>query len=35
MPSNTQCVLKFSKLTDKAFSPVKSSAHAAGYDLRR
>ncbi|KAK0163631.1 hypothetical protein PV327_007295 [Microctonus hyperodae] len=34
MPSNTQCILKFSKLTDKAFPPVKSSALAAGYDLR-
>ncbi|XP_034940330.1 deoxyuridine 5'-triphosphate nucleotidohydrolase [Chelonus insularis] len=34
MPSNTQCSLKFAKLSDKAFPPIKGSNLAAGYDLR-
>ncbi|CAD6239490.1 GSCOCG00008714001-RA-CDS [Cotesia congregata] len=34
MPSGNNCVLKFAKLTDKAFAPTKGSALAAGYDLR-
>lgn len=28
-------VLKFAKLTEKAFVPTKGSKYAAGYDLRR
>lgn len=28
-------VLRFAKLTDKAFAPMKGSKCAAGYDLRR
>lgn len=28
-------VLKFAKLTEKAFIPTKGSKYAAGYDLRR
>lgn len=28
-------VLKFAKLTNKAFAPTKGSEYAAGYDLRR
>jgi len=28
-------VLKFAKLSDKAFAPIKGSEYAAGYDLRR
>ncbi|XP_043288799.1 protein N-terminal glutamine amidohydrolase-like [Venturia canescens] len=35
MASNgAACVLRFTKLTDKALSPSKGSAKAAGYDLR-
>ncbi|XP_057329649.1 deoxyuridine 5'-triphosphate nucleotidohydrolase [Microplitis mediator] len=34
MSSNKNCTLKFAKLTDKAFAPLKGSALAAGYDLR-
>ncbi|XP_008558083.1 deoxyuridine 5'-triphosphate nucleotidohydrolase [Microplitis demolitor] len=34
MSSNNNCTLKFAKLTDKAFAPIKGSALAAGYDLR-
>jgi len=35
MPSTTQnTVLKFTKLTEHAFAPVKGSALAAGYDLK-
>lgn len=28
-------ILKFAKLTEKAFVPTKGSKYAAGYDLRR
>lgn len=28
-------MLKFVRLTDKAYAPIKASKHAAGYDLRR
>jgi hypothetical protein len=35
MMSETAAVLRFVKLTDKAMSPVKGSAKAAGFDLRR
>lgn len=35
MPVASSCVLKFAKLSDKAFAPSKGSALAAGYDLRR
>lgn len=34
MPVSSTSVLKFAKLTDKAFAPVKGNAFAAGYDLR-
>ncbi|XP_033331988.1 deoxyuridine 5'-triphosphate nucleotidohydrolase [Megalopta genalis] len=35
MPTmNSSNVLKFAKLTDKAFAPMRGSKHAAGYDLR-
>ncbi|XP_011505279.1 PREDICTED: deoxyuridine 5'-triphosphate nucleotidohydrolase [Ceratosolen solmsi marchali] len=34
MPVNDKCVLKFVKLTDKAFPPLKGSEKSAGYDLR-
>ncbi|KAF7992928.1 hypothetical protein HCN44_005709 [Aphidius gifuensis] len=34
MPVQSSCVLKFAKLSDKAFAPLKGSALAAGYDLR-
>lgn len=32
---NGGSVLKFSKISEKAFAPMKGSALAAGYDLRR
>jgi hypothetical protein len=35
MMSERPAVLRFVKLTDKALSPVKGSAKAAGFDLRR
>lgn len=35
MPVSTSSVLKFAKLSDKAFTPVKGNAYAAGYDLKR
>jgi hypothetical protein len=35
MPSETRVVLRFVKLTEKALAPVKGSAKAAGFDLRR
>lgn len=28
-------MLRFTKLSDKAYAPVKGSQYAAGYDLRR
>ncbi|XP_051172691.1 deoxyuridine 5'-triphosphate nucleotidohydrolase [Leptopilina boulardi] len=34
MPVSTSSVLKFAKLSDKAFTPVKGNAYAAGYDLK-
>jgi len=35
MPANgTSCVLKFAKITEKAFAPTRGSSLAAGYDLR-
>ncbi|XP_069686036.1 deoxyuridine 5'-triphosphate nucleotidohydrolase [Periplaneta americana] len=34
MPSEIYTVLRFVKLTEKAFPPVKGSAKAAGFDLR-
>jgi hypothetical protein len=35
MMFETVTVLRFVKLSDKALSPVKGSAKAAGFDLRR
>jgi dUTPase len=35
MPVNETCVLKYVRLTDKAFAPKKGSEKSAGYDLRR
>jgi len=35
MPGDNELVLRFAKLSDKAFAPVKGSEYAAGYDLRR
>lgn len=34
MPSETACILRFAKLTDHAFAPVKGSVKAAGFDLK-
>ncbi|XP_055858477.1 deoxyuridine 5'-triphosphate nucleotidohydrolase [Episyrphus balteatus] len=34
MRVDTKCVLRFAKLTENAFEPVKGSAKAAGFDLR-
>ncbi|KAJ1526733.1 hypothetical protein ONE63_008313 [Megalurothrips usitatus] len=34
MPVGPECVLKFVKTTANAFSPLKGSAKAAGFDLR-
>ncbi|CAF0792614.1 unnamed protein product [Didymodactylos carnosus] len=34
MSSPTKSVLRFSKLSESAFAPLKGSAHAAGFDLR-
>ncbi|XP_034242478.1 deoxyuridine 5'-triphosphate nucleotidohydrolase [Thrips palmi] len=34
MPGETGCVLRFVKTTANAFSPVKGSVKAAGFDLR-
>ncbi|XP_055707601.1 deoxyuridine 5'-triphosphate nucleotidohydrolase [Phlebotomus papatasi] len=34
MPSESSCVLRFAKLTEHAFAPMKGSAKAAGFDLR-
>ncbi|KZC07119.1 PREDICTED: deoxyuridine 5'-triphosphate nucleotidohydrolase [Dufourea novaeangliae] len=31
---NSKNLLKYAKLTDKAFPPLKASEHAAGYDLK-
>lgn len=30
-----RCTLRFAKLTENAFAPMKGSAYAAGFDLRR
>ncbi|CAG0889012.1 unnamed protein product [Darwinula stevensoni] len=35
MPVSSKPILRFVKLTENAFAPMKGSAHAAGYDLRR
>jgi hypothetical protein len=35
MPSESAAVLRFVKLTEKALSPKKGTAKAAGLDLRR
>lgn len=35
MPSDSQPILRFAKLTDNAFPPTKGSDKAAGYDLKR
>lgn len=35
MTSESGTVLKFSRITTNAFSPMKGSEKAAGYDLRR
>jgi uncharacterized protein Yka (UPF0111/DUF47 family) len=35
MPPERKEILRFVKQTDKALSPVKESAKAAGFDLRR
>lgn len=34
MRVDSKCVLRFAKLTEHAFEPVKGSAKAAGFDLR-
>lgn len=34
MPSETACILRFAKLSEHAFAPVKGSAKAAGFDLK-
>ncbi|KAH0946519.1 hypothetical protein HN011_006546 [Eciton burchellii] len=34
MSGDNELVLRFAKLSDKAFAPVKGSEYAAGYDLR-
>ncbi|KAJ8683907.1 hypothetical protein QAD02_019699 [Eretmocerus hayati] len=34
MPVTDECVLKYVKMTDKAFEPTKGSANSAGYDLK-
>lgn len=34
MPSETVCILRFAKLSEHAFAPVKGSAKAAGFDLK-
>jgi len=35
MPAESASILRFVKLTEKALSPKKGSAKAAGFDLRR
>lgn len=35
MPSETQPILRFAKLTEHAFPPTKGSEKAAGFDLKR
>ena len=35
MSAASKSLLRFVKLSENAFSPVKGSAHAAGWDLRR
>jgi dUTP pyrophosphatase len=35
MPVDTKPVLRFAKLTEHAFEPVKGSEKAAGFDLKR
>ncbi|XP_063699878.1 deoxyuridine 5'-triphosphate nucleotidohydrolase, mitochondrial [Culicoides brevitarsis] len=34
MPSETSTILRFAKLSEHAFAPVKGSAKAAGFDLK-
>ncbi|XP_059614436.1 deoxyuridine 5'-triphosphate nucleotidohydrolase, mitochondrial [Phlebotomus argentipes] len=34
MPSEAACILRFAKLTENAFAPMKGSAKAAGFDLK-
>ncbi|KDR07209.1 deoxyuridine 5'-triphosphate nucleotidohydrolase [Zootermopsis nevadensis] len=34
MPSETEVILRFVKLSEKALAPLKGSAKAAGFDLR-
>lgn len=34
MPSETACILRFAKLSEHAFAPVKGSVKAAGFDLK-
>ena len=35
MPVEKNAVLRFVKLTEKAFAPVRASPKAAGFDLKR
>lgn len=35
MPSEVQTTLKFTRLSEHAFPPVKGSDKAAGFDLKR
>ncbi len=35
MSSLPKSLLRFAKLSENAFSPLKASAYAAGWDLRR
>lgn len=35
MSGDNEMVLRFAKLSEKAFAPTKGSEYAAGYDLRR
>ncbi|XP_011310660.1 deoxyuridine 5'-triphosphate nucleotidohydrolase isoform X1 [Fopius arisanus] len=34
MPVESSCSIKFAKLSEKAFAPVRGSVQAAGYDLK-
>lgn len=35
MVGQSECTLKFAKLTENAFAPTKGSVLAAGFDLKR
>lgn len=35
MPSEVQPILKFTRISEHAFPPVKGSEKAAGFDLKR